>query len=342
MDAVLALFDRGRDFQRFVPGLAVVSALAIFSIILRQLPGLSMLSPLILAVLTGMTLGHLYRLPRAFQAGIGFAGRRILRLAIVLLGFQLSAGQILAVGLDGLAIVICAVAITFIAMLRLGALLGVDARLAGLLAAGTSICGASAVAAMSTVNRASEEDVTYAMAVVTVLGTVLMFLLPAAGPLLGLDGRAFGIWTGASIHEVAQVTGAAFQFSDAAGETGIVVKLTRVVMLAPLILVCGLWLRERASGGTEGAPAPALPLFVIGFVAAAIVNSLFPLPGDMRANLMLLTTFLMSMALAALGLQTSVSRLRAKGMWPLVLGALGAGLIVGLSLGLIVIAERLA
>jgi uncharacterized integral membrane protein (TIGR00698 family) len=342
MNAVLALFDRRREFGQFLPGLAVVSALAFLALVLRMLPGLSMLSPLILAVLAGMTLGHVYRLPARCQAGIGFAGRHILRFAIVLLGLQLSAVQILAIGLDGVVIIVCVVAITFIAIVRLGALLGVDARLTSLLAAGTSICGASAVAAMSTVNKASEEDVTYAMAVVTLLGTVLMLVLPAAGRLLGLDERAFGLWAGVSIHEVAQVTGAAFQFGDAAGETGIIVKLTRVVMLAPLVLACGLWLRQRGSAGADDAATPAIPLFVLGFIAAAALNTLVPIAADTRASLMTLTTFLMSMALAALGLQTSISRLRAKGMRPLVLGAIGAGLIAALGLGLIVIANGLA
>src|SRR5690242_6136069 len=128
MNAVLALYDRRREFGRFLPGLAVVSAIAFLALLLRKVPGLSMLSPLVLAVLAGMTLGHVYRLPARCQAGIGFAGRHILRLAIVLLGLQLSAVQILAIVLDGFVIIICVVAITFVAIIRLGALLGVDAR----------------------------------------------------------------------------------------------------------------------------------------------------------------------------------------------------------------------
>lgn len=342
MDAVFALLGRSSAVGRLLPGLAIVAAIAILATVLRRIPGLSMLSPLMLAVLVGMALGHLCRLPPKCQPGAGFAGRTVLRFAIVLLGFQLSAAQILAIGIDGIAIVACVVTTNFIAIVWMGSLLGVDARLGGLLAAGTSICGASAVAAMSTVNQASEEDVTYAMAGVTVFGTVLMFLLPVVGHALGLDQREFGLWAGASIHEVAQVTGAAFQYGDAAGETGIIVKLTRVLMLAPLVIVVGLWFLQRRPATAEEAPPPAFPLFVLGFIAVAALNSLFPMAPDVRAGVMNVTTFLMSMALAALGLQSHAGRLRAKGMRPLALGALGTVLIVGLSLCLVLAARHLA
>lgn len=337
MEAVLRRFGGRTAFVRLLPGLAIVLAIAVLATMLRRVPGLSMLSPLMLAVLVGMALGHLYSPPPPCLPGIGFAGRRILRFAIVLLGLQLSASQIIEIGLDGILIVTCVVATTYIVITWLGARLEVDARLTGLLAAGTSICGASAVAAMSTVNQASDEDVTYAMATVTVFGTVLMFLLPTAGHALDLDERAFGVWAGASIHEVAQVTGAAFQYGNAAGETGIILKLTRVMMLAPLVVIVGVWLHRCRPVMSDAAP-PAFPLFVLGFGAAAAVNSLVSLPIDIRASILSVTTFLMSMALAALGLQAHVSRLKAKGMRPLALGALGTVLIVGLSLGLVKLA----
>jgi len=342
MEAVLTLFNGRRAFGRLLPGLTIVIVIAILAAMLRRVPGLSMLSPLMLAVLVGMLLGHLYSLPPRCLPGIGFAGRRILRFAIVLLGLQLSATQVLAIGIDGILIVTFVVTTTYMVITRIGAGLGVDARLTSLLAAGTSICGASAVAAMSTVNQASDEDVTYAMAAVTVFGTILMFLLPVVGLALDLDEREFGIWAGASIHEVAQVTGAAFQYGNAAGEIGIIVKLTRVMMLAPLVLVVGLWLHRSRSAGSEDAAPPAFPLFVLGFIAAAAVNSFVSLPTDIRGGILSVTTFLMSMALAALGLQAHVSRLKAKGMRPLALGAMGTVLIVGLSLGLVKLAAWLA
>ncbi|MGD9923024.1 MAG: YeiH family protein [Pseudorhodoplanes sp.] len=319
--------------------LAVVIAIAAFSV--RQLPSLSVLTPLSVAVLIGMAIGNGLVLPARMNPGVGFAARHVLRFAIVLLGFQLSATQIAAFGMDGAIIVIAVVAIVFIATGWLGSLLGVDAKLSQLIAAGTSVCGASAVVAMNSVTESTEEDVIYAVGSVTLFGTLLMFLLPVLAYGLGLGALDFGVWAGASIHEIAQVTGAAFQFSPEAGESAVVVKLTRVLMLAPLIAICGLWLRRRRAAA-DGTTPPAFPIFVLGFVGAVVLNSLMPLPADMRANLMVVTSFLMSVALAALGLQTSFRKLTAKGLRPLALGAVSTILIVGLSLGLIRLAHWLA
>jgi len=192
------------------------------------------------------------------------------------------------------------------------------------------------------VTETTDEDVIYAVGSVTIFGTVLMFLLPVLAHALDFGARDFGVWAGASIHEIAQVTGAAFQFSNEAGESAIVVKLTRVLMLAPLIAICGLWLRRRRHAAPEGGSPPAFPAFVLGFVAAVVLNSLMPLPPEARQSLMLITSFLMSMALAALGLQTNFRKLKAKGLRPLALGALSTLLIVGLSLCLIRLAHWLA
>ena len=185
MERVLTLFDGRKALGRLLPGLTIVLSVAVIATMLSLVPRLSMLSPLMLAVLIGMVLGHLYPPPPRCLPGIGFAGRRMRRVAIVLLGLQLSATRRIAIGIGGILIVACTVTTTYIVITWMGARLGVDSRLTGLLAAGTSICGASAVAAMSTVNQASDEDVTYAMATVTVFGTILMragfqeFLRPA-------------------------------------------------------------------------------------------------------------------------------------------------------------------
>lgn len=335
MNEMVSLFKRRGGLSQLIPGLSVVLIIAASAMLLRRFPGLSTLSPLIIAVSIGILLGHIYSLPASCQTGVAFASRRLLRFAIVLLGFQLSASQIAAIGLEGIATVVVVVAVTFIAVGWLGKVLGVDATLTSLIAAGTSICGASAVAAMSTVNGANDEDVTYSIAVVTAFGTILMFLLPIAGHSLGLDGREFGVWAGASVHEVAQVTGSAFQFSNVAGETGVVIKLTRVVMLAPLVMICAWWLRQRNSPEAYEGTSPGFPFFVLGFILAAILNSIFPMTADIRAGLMTVTSFLMSMALAALGLNVRIEKLKAKGLRPLALGALSTILIVGLSLGLV-------
>ena len=326
----------GRDtLGELFPGFAVVLAVALTAVLVQRVSALSMISPLMLAVLLGIVIGNWVRLDPRLLAGIAFANRRLLRIAIVLLGLQLSVVQIVGVGPGALLIVVSVVAASFLAIVWIGSLFGVDPRLAELFAAGTSICGASAVAAMSTVNEANEEDVAYAMAAVTLLGTLLMFILPLTASMLGLNTWEFAIWAGSSIYEVAQVTGSAFQWNDLAGEISVVVKLTRVLMLAPVILVCGVWLRNRKQAMNVGKSAPVVPLFVVGFAAAVVINSLIPIPVDARMAFAILTMFLMSMALAALGLQTDVRKLMGKGLRPLTLSVVGTAFIVCLSLVLI-------
>jgi len=207
---------------------------------LRELPSVSSFSPLILAILAGMLFHNMIGTPARAKAGVTFAMRRILRFAIILLGLQLTAAQIAEVGATGIAMIALTLIGTFLFTTWLGSLLGVEKALTQLIAAGTSICGASAVIATNTVTNAHDEDVAYAVACVTVFGSMAMFVYPLLPGLLKLDPHAFGLWSGASIHEIAQVVAAAFQDGQQAGEFGTIAKLSRVAMLAPMVIVLGL------------------------------------------------------------------------------------------------------
>lgn len=341
MSAVLPVLRGGRGFGALAPGLALTFAIAALAAVVRWLPGMTILTPLAISVLIGLAIGNTHTLSERFQPGVSFAGRRLLRVAIVLLGFQLSVTQLIAIGTGSLVVVIFVVSGSFVLICWMGSAFKVDRKLSELIACGTSVCGASAVVAMGSVNQADEEDVVYALGSVTVFGTVLMFLLPVIAQAFDFNARFFGIWAGASIHEVAQVTGAAFQLGSVSGEVGIIVKLARVLMLAPLILAFGFWARSLKSAASAKASAPPFPLFVFGFVFVVALNSLIPLSIELRTNIMAMTTFLMSMALGALGLQTNVRRLKGKGARPLMLGAASTLLIVALSFGLIVLSESL-
>jgi uncharacterized integral membrane protein (TIGR00698 family) len=208
----------------------------------------------------------------------------------------------------------------------------VERGLAELIAAGTSICGASAVIAVNTVTDAKDEDVAYAIACVTVFGSIAMFLYPLLPALLHLSPRTFGLWSGASIHEIAQVVAAAFQDGSSAGKFGTIAKLTRVSMLAPVVLVLGFAAARQPGRGRAKTP---MPWFVLGFVALVAVNSLIVIPAAPKAAIAAVTTFLLSVALAAMGLETDLNKLAARGMRPAALGALSSLFISGFSLGLI-------
>lgn len=315
-----------------LPGVALCAGVAVLAFALRHLPGVGLFSPMILAILIGMALHNLAGTPPLAKPGVAFTMRRILRMAIVLLGLQLTLMQVVAVGALGIAVIAAALVATFLFTKAAGRVLGVERGLAELIGAGTSICGASAVIACNTVTRAHDEDVAYAVACVTVFGSLAMFLYPILAAPLGLGPDHYGLWAGASIHEVAQVVAAGFQQGQEAGEAATVAKLSRVMMLAPLVLT--LAMMARTHGAAEGAKVPT-PWFVFGFIAMMLVASVVPLEGDLRGQVVTTTTFLLSMALAAMGLETDLRKLRAKGLRPLALGAASTLFIAVFSLTLV-------
>jgi uncharacterized integral membrane protein (TIGR00698 family) len=317
-----------------VPGLLLTSGIAAAAFGLRALPGVSALSPMILAIFMGITFHNLVRTPAWAKPGVAFSLRRILRFAIILLGLQLTAQQIVAVGGTGLAVILTTLLSTFIVTTWAGRLLGVDGKLAQLIAAGTSICGASAVIATNTVTDAPDEDVAYAIACVTVFGSIGMFGYPLLLGVLPLSPHAYGLWAGSSIHEVAQVVAAAYQDGTQAGDFATIAKLTRVMMLAPVVLSLGLLARSLGTGSKGRAQVPT-PWFVLGFIALIGINSLFAIPTAIKAPVGMVTTFGLSIALAAMGLETDIRKLRAKGLRPLLLGLIAFFFIAGFSLLLI-------
>ena len=330
---------RDRAILAALPGLLLASAVATSGYILRRLPGMTTFSPLILAILLGTAFHNLIGTPAFAKSGVTFSMRQLLRVGIILLGFQLTITEVIEVGSRGILIIAATLVTTFAFTLWMGKLLGIDRKLAQLIAAGTSICGASAVIAANTVTNAHDEDVAYAVACVTVFGSVAMFTYPLLPELLHLDPHAFGLWTGASVHEIAQVVAAAFQDGKAAGEYGTVAKLSRVMLLAPTVIALGLMTARNTAKQDQNVLAspsrPPMPWFVLSFVALVGLNSLITIPAADKIWIAAATTFLLSVALAAMGLETDIRKLTARGVRPALLGALAFLFIAGFSLSLI-------
>ncbi len=243
-------------------------------------------------------------------------------MAVVLLGFRLTLSQIGDLGPKGLALVVVVVALTFFGTQWLGRRLGLSRPLSLLVATGFSICGASAIAAMRGVTPdAEDEDVAYAIALVTLCGSLAIFVLPAVGRLIDFHGATLGSWIGASVHDVAQTVATAAQGGPETRTTAIVVKLTRVVLLAPLVAGMSLYLRRRGAAPAAGtARPPVLPLFVAGFLAAIAIRSTGVLPTRVLADIKTVETVLFAAALVGLGAGVEVAKLRRIGARPLVLG----------------------
>lgn len=316
-----------------LPGLALSLLLALVALRVKEATGLAALNPVVVALVAGIGLRTAFGLPGWLRPGTAFAVRPVLRAAIVLLGLQVTAGDLLSVGAGALALAFCSVALTLPFTIWLGGVLRVSAPLAQLIGAGTGICGASAIVAANQVAQGRQEDVAYALAVITLCGTAALLLYPELGPLIGMTPHAYGLWAGASIHEVVQAVGAAAAGGAEAVQTGTITKLARVVLLAPAVLALGAWARRgqrRAGGGPVKAP---MPWFAFGFLAMVAAASGGVVPKEAIQLSKQAVPLLLAASVAALGLNTDLRALRAEGLRPLLLG-LGATLFVGL-LGLI-------
>jgi uncharacterized integral membrane protein (TIGR00698 family) len=317
-----------------LPGLGLAGIVVAIAFALEKLVKVHtpiVLSPLVAAVLIGALLTNLRVLPELARPGLQYAARRLLRIGIVILGLQLSLTKLRDLGLKGVALVLVTTTVTFFGTQWLGKRLGLSPGLRLLVATGFSICGASAVAAMRPVSGADDDDTVYAIGLVTICGSLAIALLPSVGHALGFSDVRFGTWVGASVHDVAQtVATAASRTSDAAREAAIVVKLTRVVMLAPLVAGVSVWRRRQtavasatslpADGTATAKLPPIVPAFVAGFLAMVVLNSAVKLPADFLHQAKNVERILLAAALVGLGAGVDVRKLRAIGPRPLLLG----------------------
>ncbi|MEL7058951.1 MAG: putative sulfate exporter family transporter [Acidobacteriota bacterium] len=316
-----------------LPGLSVAVAIALAS---RGLHGLlseplqRIVGEVIFAVLLGLVVGNVLPLGSLWRPGFRFAFRRVLRLAIVLLGARLVLGEILAIGGKALLLVAALMALALAVAHTLGRALGVPRKLATLIGVGTSVCGNSAISATAPVIGAHDEDVSFAIATNTLLGTAAVFAYPLLGRALGFDDATFGTWAGTAVNDTSQVVAAGFAFSEPAGEIATTVKLVRNALMGVVIVAVGFLHADGAAGGpTRFADRvrQSVPPFVLAFLAMAVARTLGWLDAasaglgvDVVAGLAATSKFLILVALAGVGLGTRLAVLRATGPRPFVLG----------------------
>lgn len=309
-------------------GLALSLGVAAVAVLLqRAVPGVS---PLLVAVLAGAVLSNVRTVPASLGPGLHVASRRLLRLGIVLLGLQLSLGDIVALGGRTIAVVVGVVALGILGTLALGRWLRVTPALRLLIATGFSICGAAAVAAMEDTAGADEEEVATSIGMVVLFGTLMIAVVPTVTGVWGLGPQASGLVAGASIHEVAQVVAAAGVIGSGALKVAVVTKLARVLLLAPVILVVGSVRRRGASRQAASRP-PLLPLFVAGFLAAVVLRSTVHLDPALLTVVSVLQTLLLSAAMFALGCGVRLDKVRSMGARPLVLGTLSTAWVLSIA-----------
>ncbi len=311
MPALLAAL-RQRWAARF-PGLAVAALVSVTATFLSEHYGAP---AMLMAILLGIALNVMAEEGRTV-AGIDWAARDLLRLGVALLGVRISAELLADLGATAVALVVLGVGLTIGFGLFASRFVGRGLRFGFLTAGSVAICGASAAMAIAAIlprDPRREQDLVFTVVGVTVLSTAAMIVYPILTAALGFDGRATGIFLGATIHDVAQVVGAGFSVSPEAGETATLVKLIRVTLLAPVVLAAALILRARAADADAGAPhgagrPPLVPGFVAGFLVLAALNSfgLIPLPVAVAAAET--SRWALVTAIAAVGMKTSVARL---------------------------------
>lgn len=313
----VAIAPRVHAMRAAAPGLlAVTVATALAFAVSAALPAVN---PSTAAVVIGATMANTGLHRPALHAGTKLAGHRLLRIAVALLGLQLALPQLAKLGAGGLAVVAVTVAITFEGTQLLGRALGVPRARSLLVATGFSICGASAVAAMQPVADGDAEDTSVAIALVTLCGSLAILVLPALRTPLGLDVAGFGSWVGASVHDVGQTVATANRVPGAL-TAAVVVKLTRVVLLAPLVAGVG-FLRRRGTPSSAATRRPAaIPLFVAAFLVAVAVRSANVLPADTLRYAKDAQDVLLAAALVGLGTGIHLPTLRRTGGRALILG----------------------
>ena len=321
-----------------LPGLLVAAGAALLAWLAHlALPVVPLLTAAVaLGIIVGQIPALRPRLSGALAPGLRFAARSLLRTGIVLLGLKLSLVDIAGLGWVTIATTVAVVVLTFVGTIGLGRALGLHGHQPLLVASGFAICGASAIGAMGATVRARDEDQAVPVALVTLCGTLAIAVLPALWHPLGLSATQFGHWVGAGVHDVGQVVATAQIAGTAALAVAVVVKLTRVLLLAPMVAITAAVERRRAVD--VAGPRPAIvPLFVAGFLTAVLLNTFVPLPEWVLTSADIVQTTLLAMALFALGASIRVADLLRTGWRALVVGLTSWVLVAALAYGAVLL-----
>jgi uncharacterized integral membrane protein (TIGR00698 family) len=310
-------------------GISFVAILSILAILISQIDSVDKLgiSPLVVGIVIGILLANTlhHKVPTSWESGITFSAKKILRFAIVFYGFRITFQEIGNVGLEGFLVSLIMLSSTFILGTWIGTkLFKMEQDTSILTASGASVCGAAAVLATEPVVKAQEHKTAIAVSMVVLFGTISMFLYPLlyTTGIFDMTAKEFGIYVGGTIHEVAQVVAVPASvpgLDQEAADTAVIVKMTRVIMIAPMLIVLGIWLSYQAqkSGGESSKVKIVIPWFAVYFIAVAGFNSLDIVPSDIVNIINEVDTFLLTMAMTALGIGTRFAKFKGLGLAPI-------------------------
>ena len=315
-----------KDRAMFVLGVAICFAVAGLSVLLEELIPGHLLGASIIALFTGTIINSFFH-PAWMKPALKFTSKKILKAAIILLGASLSVSTILSVGKMTFFVMIFTFAMCFGGGYFVRKIFGLNWKLGNLISAGTGICGGSAIAAIAPVIDADDKDIAFAMSSTFLFDMVMIALYPLMGKALGMSDIAYGIWAGTSVNDTASVVASGYAFSEAAGDFATMVKLTRTIAIIPTVLVfayIGTRIKQKemkeANNGQKVNLMKIIPWFIGGFLLLAVLNSVGCIPTAVSGVIKSTSKFLMVTALAAIGLNTSITDFRKAGLAPMFYG----------------------
>jgi uncharacterized integral membrane protein (TIGR00698 family) len=326
-----------------LPGAVLALCVAGVAKLIEWLLPIHLIGASVLALFIGMGVNRLLYgkrgLNKALAPGLKFTSKKILKLAIILLGAGLNVTVILNVGKLSLCVMVFTLLTCFGGGYLVGKALKINWKLSNLISAGTGICGGSAIAAIAPVIDAEDRDVAYAMSATFLFDMAMILLFPLMGQWLGLSDMAYGLWAGTAVNDTSSVVAAGYAYSEAAGDFATMVKLTRTLSIIPTVItfaLINLRLKRKeasAKGETEQLKASfsvtkIIPWFILGFLAMSAVNSFGLIPAQLASALKEISKFLMVAALAAIGLNTGVKDMKRSGIAPMVHGFVISALVV--------------
>ncbi len=321
-----------------LPGLGACLGIALVAAWLgARLP---LIGGAVLAILIGILVANVRRLPAATKPGITFCSKKVLQSAIIALGGGLSLGQVWHTGRESLAVMFCTLATALLAAYLIGKLMRVHPKLASLVGVGTGICGGSAIAAIAPIIQAADDDIAFAISTVFLFNVVAVVVFPLIGHLLRLSDTGFGIWAGTAINDTSSVVAAGYAYSQHAGEYATITKLARTTMIVPVAIAFAVFMARNANATGAFQLAKVFPWFILAFLGAAILNTcgiLGPvLPGWCNTA----GKFLIIVALAGVGLGTNLRAMVKTGPRPILLGLAVWALVAVASLGIQAVASQ--
>lgn len=317
------------------PGILIASIIALPAWMLGK--SFPIVGSPVLGILFGMMLAF-WKRPVLFEDGIKYTSKKLLQYSIILLGFDMNLFHVFDVGSQALILMLFTLTAAFATAYLAGKLLKIDGKTATLIGVGTSICGGSAIAAAAPVIHANDEEVVRSISTIFLFNVMAAFIFPYMGHVLDMSDYNFGLWTGTAVNDTSSVVAAGYTFSNTAGNLAVIVKLTRTVMIVPVTLFLALYSSRKINGSNSESGfriSKIFPWFVLGFVAASVVNTFISMPQEAGSFLAQAGKFVIVMAMASIGLNTDIRKLVKSGGKPVLLGFICWVVLSLISLGVL-------